>query len=134
MKFRKGYELACDDYVNLKWESERVEKVYETLVEELKEKLCKEIYMNEEDKHAEVEDTWKYVDRDFFGCKRRRFFESDEELESDESENEIEDIESEEQFERKRKKAKKKPNMKWKKRCADCMTDHDEFLGHWNVK
>ena len=30
MKFRKGYELSCNDYVNLKWESERVEKVYET--------------------------------------------------------------------------------------------------------
>ena len=28
--------------------------------------------MNEEDKHAEVEDTRKDVDRVFFGCKRRR--------------------------------------------------------------
>ena len=54
----------------------------------------------------------------------------EEELESDESENQIEDIENEEEFERKRKKAKKKPNMKRKKRCADCMTDHNEFLGH----
>ena len=51
--FKKDYGLACEDRVNLKWESESVEKVYETLLEKLKRRICADFFMNKENYQLE---------------------------------------------------------------------------------
>ena len=70
--FRKYYEHASEYVVNLKWESESVEKGYEILVEKLKRKFCADVLMNKENDNLE-EDIRKEFDRDFFGHNRWRF-------------------------------------------------------------
>ena len=66
IKLRKRNELVYKECDKLSRRSMRVEKCYETLVEELKVKICRDVIMNEKDEQLEAEDVRKEVDRDFF--------------------------------------------------------------------
>ena len=65
-EFRKDCKLACKDHTNLQWESARVEKWHETLVEKLKVKMFRDVIMNEKSEQFEAEDARKEVDEECF--------------------------------------------------------------------
>ena len=61
-----------------------VEKNYETLGEELKVKICRDVFMNHEEECSEAEDIRKEVDSGFaLDIREENFAESEEESESE---------------------------------------------------
>ena len=66
MKFRKIYELACKDCVNLQCESARIKKGHQKLVEKTKNEICTCVFRNLERKHLELEDVREEVDSNFW--------------------------------------------------------------------
>ena len=65
IRLRKTNELFCKEHDKLNGKKVCVEKCYEMLVEELKLKICRDIFMNQGEKYLEAEDIRKEVDREF---------------------------------------------------------------------
>ena len=59
IKLRKLNELACEEHDKLNRKIAHVEKYYETLVEELKLKICRDVFMNQDEEYLEAKDMRK---------------------------------------------------------------------------
>ena len=82
IKLRKGNELSYKEHDKSKRKSVCVKKWHDTLVEELKEKISRDFFMNEEEECLEAEDIRKEVDRNFeLEIRDKCFAESEEDSE-----------------------------------------------------